>query len=385
VRVCVVYTHNTVTVCTTVYTVHTLTHIPVYLLLWKRDERVLPTITIKSAFLKTLSLPGRLTGSKARHCSMSYSLNGKLSGNVKGNVKEQSNPEPRNVLSLLKARELKLDGQNNVLCNISVSNRLEKRIDEQYNNCIKVIKSLNKAVDAKNWDDIEHQIGKVIACLLDEDPRSLFEVTDSKKQRREFFVVYGGLDSLLRTLRFAFKDQDPQNIKSTAITTITETLNEILVVLRELVFSISMRSDKGFDDSQLAFFFSLLSHKKLFDNTMNFVEEVLASREEPFNLSLVTNLFDLLSAFDARQLAHFCRVLSLLLFEPEDRQIMEGSHSITSSELLQLRRNRLFKNSNQIVERNQCLVRLMHTYRAMFVKYINCTYFRFSIWWLSCR
>ena len=89
---------------------------------------------------------------------------------------------------------------------------------------------------------------------------------------------------------------------------------------------------------------------------MNFVEEVLATKEEPFNLSLVPDLYVLLTSFDARQLSHFCRVLSLLLFEPEDRQIMEGSHSITSSELLQLRRNRLFKNSNQIVERNQCLV-----------------------------
>lgn len=97
----------------------------------------------------------------------------------------------------------------------------------------------------------------------------------------------------------------------------------------------------------------------MFDDTMNLLEEILASREETFSLLLIPNFFSLVDSFSSRQLAHFCRILSLVLFEPEDRQIMEGSQILKSLELLQLRRNRMAKNSSNVVERNQSLVRVL--------------------------
>ena len=106
----------------------------------------------------------------------------------------------------------------------------------------------------------------------------------------------------------------------------------------------------------------------MFDDTMNLLEEILASREETFSLLLIPNFFSLVDSFSSRQLAHFCRILSLVLFEPEDRQIMEGSQILKSLELLQLRRNRMAKNSSNVVERNQSLVRVLIIFFSKVVK-----------------
>lgn len=55
-------------------------------------------------------------------------------------------------------------------------------------------------------------------------------------------------------------------------------------------------------------------------------------------------------------MAHFCRVLALVLFESEDRQIMESSKILKSFELLHLRKDRMTRASFNIVELNQSLV-----------------------------
>jgi hypothetical protein len=106
----------------------------------------------------------------------------------------------------------------------------------------------------------------------------------------------------------------------------------------------------------MVFFFTMLQHQPLFDNTMNLLEEILATREDTFQLSLIPDFYGLIGKFSARHLAHFCRVLSLVVFEPEDRHVMEGAHNLHSTELLQLRRNRLARTCGGVVERNQSLV-----------------------------
>jgi len=172
----------------------------------------------------------------------------------------------------------------------------------------------------------------------------IFQVTPLKVLQREFFVLFGGLRELLRVF----------TIPST--TERTDVWNDVLVILREITISLPSVAEKAFDNKDIVFFFSLLSHRNVFDNTMNLLEEILASREETFNLASVPNFFSIIGNFSARQLSHFCRVLSLVLFEPEDRQIMEGSHVLRSLDLLKLRKSRMSRNSSGTVEKNQSLV-----------------------------
>jgi hypothetical protein len=56
-----------------------------------------------------------------------------------------------------------------------------------------------------------------------------------------------------------------------------------------------------------------------------------------------------------RQLAHFCRVLALLIFEPEDRHLMESSKVLKSLDILQLRRDRMIR-ANSVIDRNQAIM-----------------------------
>jgi Trpc4-associated protein len=166
----------------------------------------------------------------------------------------------------------------------------------------------------------------------------------------------GGIDLLLRLFNKPFSEPDARQMTPTIFQRRSELWNEVLVILREVAIAIPTISEKIFENSDIVFLFSLLHHQAMFDNTMNLLEEILASRDETFCLLLVPNFFSLVDSFSSRQLAHFCRVLSLVLFEPEDRQIMEGSQVLKSIDLLQLRRNRMAKNSSGIVERNQSLV-----------------------------
>jgi hypothetical protein len=59
-----------------------------------------------------------------------------------------------------------------------------------------------------------------------------------------------------------------------------------------------------------------------------------------FYLGDVPNLYGLWGQFTCRQTAHVCRILALLVFEPEDRHLMESPTVLRSTDLLRLRRER---------------------------------------------
>ena len=115
--------------------------------------------------------------------------------------------------------------------------------------------------------------------------------------------------------------------------------------------------DKTFSHDFIVCLFTMLAHSVLFDNAINLLEEILSIRQETFVLESIPSYDSLMQNFSVRQLTHFCRALSLLIFEPEDRLIIEGTSMIKSLELLQLRRDRMAKLDNQ-VEKNQSYVRL---------------------------
>lgn len=240
----------------------------------------------------------------------------------------------------------------------TLSKTLNRRIDDEYKGTIACLDSLRKAVVSGRWDDAEAAVGDVIGNLLDNSNESqLFAVTPLKRQQREQFVLGGGIALLMQLFRPPFlRHSDGRKIPPSEVRHKSEVWNEILVVLREVAFAIPTLSDRVFDTEQMVFLFTMLHHQSLFDNAMNLLEEILASREDTFQLSSIPDFYGLIGKFSARQLAHFCRVLSLVLFEPEDRHVMEGTHVLHSTELLQLRRNRMAKNCGASVERNQSLV-----------------------------
>jgi hypothetical protein len=110
----------------------------------------------------------------------------------------------------------------------------------------------------------------------------------------------------------------------------------------------------------------------LFESAVSLAEELLAVSPRTFNLALVPTFYALFDGLSSVQAAHLCRLVALLVFEPEDRIRLElAAHGGTSSgsdssesaqqqqpvrslELVQMRRDRMSRpcpyiDINQVV------------------------------------
>ena len=214
---------------------------------------------------------------------------------------------------------------------------------------------------------------------------------------RDAFVLAGGVDVLIRIFKEPSfvgaemaRTYDARDLSEELVATrLAPCWNEALASLRELVYAIPalVENDIIFDDGEfLPFLFTLLSHDSCFDGAAALIEEILSlqshSPPQPapdgdnlaeassgyqatvrvsppttFFLGNVPDLYKLWSGFSCRQLAHFCRILALLVFEPEDRQLLESPAVLKSIELLQLRRNRAARaGRDSTVDMNQAIL-----------------------------
>ncbi len=178
----------------------------------------------------------------------------------------------------------------------------------------------------------------------------------NKQQLRHAFVIFGGLDEFLKLFLPPISPADARNWTKANFRDKSEIWNEILLLLRELLVTIPSLPDRYISLDHIKFIFTLLHHSSVFESAVSAIEEILACRDDPFPLYIVPNFFGLMKGFSSRHLAHFCRILSLTIFEPEDRHILEGTQVLRSMDLLRIRRTRMFKSSNYIVEKNQNMV-----------------------------
>lgn len=194
---------------------------------------------------------------------------------------------------------------------------IEKRIDSSFNDISKCVKSLRDAIDAVRWVDIQHAVRVVYSTLLEISfPDQIASINLKRKQEREIFVSLGGMHLLMRLFEKPFCMSDARVMSTLLVNRHSELWNEVLIILREVCFTIPFLSEQLFGNSHVVFFFTLLVHRSVFENSISMLEEILAVRIETFSLALVPDLFALITRFGARHLAHFCRVLSLVLFEP---------------------------------------------------------------------
>lgn len=89
-----------------------------------------------------------------------------------------------------------------------------------------------------------------------------------------------------------------------------------LLCLRELCYAEPQLSNT-IPEEFIAFVFSLLREPSLLDMAVALLEEVLAVRAKTFNLCLVPDLGPTLLGLHMPALADACRVLALVVFEPE--------------------------------------------------------------------
>eukprot|EP00752_Nemacystus_decipiens_P006451 g5810.t1 len=196
---------------------------------------------------------------------------------------------------------------------------------------------------------------------------------------REAFVSLGGPDLLLEVLRGPGSPADARAIPAAIVARDMPVWNTTLVILRELCFTDQDLSERLGSPELILYLLTLMAHQGVFDLAVGLVEEILAVKSSTYYLGEVPELHSLVENMTSQQLAHFSRVLALLVFEPEYRQLMESAHVLRSMELLQLRRDRVVR-ADSIIDKNQALIlsapnllpRLMELLRVE-VLFVLCT------------
>jgi hypothetical protein len=290
-------------------------------------------------------------------------------------------------------------------------------INQPADGIVTEVRDLEKAIDTGDWGETHTIISRLVIRLIGDsatnnnrsDPNpsivdpylpptapKFYAGGGRAGLERDAFVQAGGVPVLIRVFReksfvgteMAYSYDARDLSESIVATRLANCWNETMSSLRELVYWIPSLVEEGAlsDDGRfLPFLFTLLSHDSCFDGAAALIEEMLSfmSQTNPsphgsdggeatvdppptparitpaitFFLGDVPDLYKLWRGFSCRQLAHFCRILALLVFEPEDRQLLESPAILKSLELLQLRRNRAARaGRDSTVDMNQAIV-----------------------------
>lgn len=203
---------------------------------------------------------------------------------------------------------------------------------------------------------------------------------------RDIFIHSGGVVALLQIFgeqslvgREMAEARDARVLSTDVqVARLLQCWNNTLVLLRDLVVALPrLVHDEPGLRGFIPVLFTLLWHDSCFDASVALLEEMLSCLSQApcrplsyveiveshcrggqlFFLGNVPDLYGLWRGFDCRQLVHFCRVLALLVFEAEDRCLLENSAVVMSLELLSLRRKRAARApSDSVVDLNQAVV-----------------------------
>lgn len=275
---------------------------------------------------------------------------------------------------------------------------------------------LEDALDRGDWTETQIIISRLVPRLVG-DPNIARERSDIDDpslppqaprfhagggrlgMEREAFVSSGGVRLLVRVFSEpAFvgdeilQSNDARYLSDEMVTRkLSSCWNEIFACLRELIYALPVLVENGDvlgEGDFLPFLFTVLAHDHCFDGAASVIEEILSAQANSmqqmqltstsdgstagggmdeartyippassFFLGNVPDLYELLAGFNCRQLAHFCRLLVLLIFEPEDRQVLESPSVLKSVDLLQIRRDRATRSGRDAtVDMNQAII-----------------------------
>lgn len=94
--------------------------------------------------------------------------------------------------------------------------------------------------------------------------------------------------------------------------------NDCLAALQRLCFYLPLFSETlSLNEDLIIHLFHLMGNPLTFDTAVTLCEEILLVREETMRLEKVPKFEELVRGFSSRQLAFFCRVLAMVVFEPD--------------------------------------------------------------------
>ena len=210
-------------------------------------------------------------------------------------------------------RERELKGRCDLVS--AYTTKMNASIDTHFNYLHTVITELKTSLDTGKFRSAEQGVKTLINCILNQNNpgEDVFQITPKKRLERESFVSLGGMDQLMRLFRHPFGADDARKMKKTVVTERSDLWNEVLVLMREICYTIPRMSEQFFSKDSIVFLFTLMSHQCVFENAAALLEEVLKVRIESFSLGHIPNLYGLMGGFSIHQFAYFSRLLSLVL------------------------------------------------------------------------
>jgi len=176
-------------------------------------------------------------------------------------------------------------------------------------------------------------------------------------ERRETFIELNGPEVLLemirltlslRSFRTCLGDETADMIKAVEYRSIW--------VLKDFSYGSGHVSQRlAFQPDIMQIMFDILSDREAFEHGIYLTEDLLATREDTFCLCQIPNIDQFILNLSPSSLALFCRVLTLTLFEPEERQNTESLRILRAKELLEKRMS-LTGSQVRVTDKNHALL-----------------------------
>jgi Trpc4-associated protein len=232
-------------------------------------------------------------------------------------------------------------------------NGVQKRLDREYDNLPNFVLTLAETHLKGDLAMVRDKIRKVSDVLN-------VNMAGDGNSLRENFVLFGGAHVVVRCLQVPVNSEEAKHsgwrgaLAQEKI--VWDLRKDCLGLLRDLCYGTPVLSEQLCSQPNfIVFLFSLMRNQSTFDEAVSLTEEVLAFRGEIFNLSLVPDFEGLVKSFSKRQMAFFCRVLALVVFEPEDRP-SEELKITKASDLLTARREQALSPAVKNTDRNHAVL-----------------------------
>eukprot|EP00753_Platysulcus_tardus_P001326 PLAT11273.1.p1 GENE.PLAT11273.1~~PLAT11273.1.p1 ORF type:complete len:773 (-),score=458.25 PLAT11273.1:58-2289(-) len=245
--------------------------------------------------------------------------------------------------------------------------KMQLRLNKQLSGLPHILKKLMATVEKKNVDACCMQLTalRFLICPMGHD--------EERSEQRAIFISIGGVDLLIDILlnKALYKERKGVLVPDR----IAQLRNVVTTILRELCYvDGTLAETLSTHDELLLRLFDFAFDYRTFDISLAFSEELLAARNSIFPLRRVRRLPQLIKSFSSRQMAYFCRIVSLCVSDIDER--MQQMHRYRSLAMLEHSGGFLFRYRpphtavGSIADRNQALLLRIPCFLPRLVKLI---------------
>jgi len=225
------------------------------------------------------------------------------------------------------------------------------RLDKEYDSIPGLVASLNDAYVAGDVGRLKE--------LLKRAWRNVIAYESESNMQRDNFIVYGGSNVLIRILFLPFDLIGARNSGwrgQVVEHDLWELKKPCIQLLKELCyFTPFLAEELGNSTKLIVQLFTLMKNRSIFEDVITLTEDIIACSREIFNLALVPDFEGLLNSYSKRQLACFCRILALVVFETEDRT-NDDCKVVNAADLLTIRREQALSPAIKNSDRNHAVL-----------------------------